>query len=73
MSYDIKALSDMVDVNVSQENIFHTKMLLKEFDLKHYMFHTKPEDLTADEREEITAALWKEMREIYYGRNMPAI
>ncbi|HGD9122752.1 TPA: hypothetical protein ACI7I5_005258, partial [Escherichia coli] len=22
---------------------------------------------------EITAALWKEMREIYYGRNMPAV
>lgn len=47
-------------------------MLLKEFDLKHYMFHTKPEDLTDSERQEITAALWKEMREIYYGRNMPA-
>ncbi|EAB8122968.1 TPA: S-adenosylmethionine decarboxylase, partial [Escherichia coli] len=24
-------------------------------------------------RQEITAALWKEMREIYYGRNMPAV
>ncbi|MCR2307646.1 hypothetical protein NSX65_32565, partial [Salmonella enterica] len=23
--------------------------------------------------QEITAALWKEMREIYYGRNMPAV
>ena len=66
-------LYDMVDVNVYQENIFHTKMLLKEFDLKHYMFHTKPEDLTDSERQEITAALWKEMREIYYGRNMPAV
>ena len=42
MSDDMKALYDMVDVNVYQENIFHTKMLLKEFDLKHYMFHTKP-------------------------------
>jgi hypothetical protein len=42
MSEDIKALYDMVDVNVYQENIFHTKMLLKEFDLKHYMFHTRP-------------------------------
>ncbi|MED9259851.1 adenosylmethionine decarboxylase [Escherichia coli] len=69
----LKALYDMVDVNVYQENIFHTKMLLKEFDLKHYMFHTKPEDLTDSERQEITAALWKEMREIYYGRNMPAV
>ncbi len=37
MSDDMKSLYDMVDVNVYQENIFHTKMLLKEFDLKHYM------------------------------------
>ncbi len=48
MSEDIKSLYDMVDVNVYQENIFHTKMLLKEFDLKHYMFHTKPEDLSEE-------------------------
>ncbi len=44
MSDDMKSLYDMVDVNVYQENIFHTKMLLKEFDLKHYMFHTRPEE-----------------------------
>ncbi|MGK4682744.1 adenosylmethionine decarboxylase, partial [Salmonella enterica] len=25
------------------------------------------------ERQEITAALWKEMREIYYGRNIYAV
>ena len=37
MSDDMKAMYDMVDVNVYQENIFHTKMLLKEFDLKHYL------------------------------------
>ncbi|VFT72666.1 S-adenosylmethionine decarboxylase [Klebsiella aerogenes] len=72
MSDDIKSLYDMVDVNVYQENIFHTKMLLKEFDLKHYMFHTRPEELTAEERKVITDLLWKEMREIYYGRNIPA-
>ncbi len=35
LSEDMKSLYDMVDVNVYQENIFHTKMLLKEFDLKH--------------------------------------
>ena len=73
MSDDIKSLYDMVDVNVYQENIFHTKMLLKEFDLKHYMFHTRPEELTAEERKVITDLLWKEMREIYYGRNIPAV
>jgi len=37
------------------------------------MFHTRPEDLTPEERKEITEALWKEMREIYYGRNIPAV
>lgn len=46
MSEDMKSLYDMVDVNVYQENMFHTKMMLKEFDLKHYMFHTKPEELS---------------------------
>ena len=40
---------DMVDVNVYQENIFHTKMLLKEFDLKYYLFNTKPEELSPQE------------------------
>ena len=48
-------------------------MMLNEFDLKHYMFHTRPEDLTAEEREAITESLWKEMREIYYARNIPAV
>ena len=28
----------MIDVNVYQENIFHTKMILKEFDLDNYLF-----------------------------------
>ncbi len=51
--------------------MFHTKMMLKEFDLKHYMFHTKPEELSEQERKVITDLLWKEMREIYYARNIP--
>ncbi|MBE8219238.1 S-adenosylmethionine decarboxylase, partial [Leptospira borgpetersenii serovar Ballum] len=73
MSDDIKSLYDMMDVNVYQENIFHTKMLLKDFDLKHYMFHTRPEELIEEERKVITDQLWKEMREIYYGRNIPSV
>lgn len=67
---DMKALYDMVDVNVYQENIFYIKMLFKEFDFKYYMFYIKSEDLIDSERQEIIVALWKEMREIYYGRNM---
>ena len=71
MSEDIKALYHMMDVNVYQENIFHTKMLLKDFDLKHYLFNAEPEALSAAERKQITDLLWKEMQEIYYGRNIP--
>ncbi|VFP84417.1 S-adenosylmethionine decarboxylase proenzyme [Candidatus Erwinia haradaeae] len=70
MSDDMKAMHDMLDVNLYQENIFHTKMILKKFDLKHYLFNTKMEDLCAKEHKRITNLLWKEMREIYYGRNI---
>lgn len=70
MSEDMKSMYDMLDVNVYQENIFHTKMLLKGFDLKHYLFDTRPEALSEAERKRITDLLWKEMREIYYGRNL---
>lgn len=27
----------MIDVNVYQENIFHTKMMLKEYDINNYL------------------------------------
>ena len=37
---------DMIDVNVYQENIFHTKMMLKEFDLNNYLFNITKDQLT---------------------------
>lgn len=63
----------MIDVNVYQENIFHTKMLLKEFDLDHYLFGTEKKDLKPAERRKIKQAIKKEMLEIYYGKNIPSI
>ncbi|MBZ2279287.1 MAG: adenosylmethionine decarboxylase, partial [Buchnera aphidicola] len=71
MSNNIKSMYDMVDVNVYQENIFHTRMLLKEFHLKNYLFNTCTKNLTQTEHTYIINLLWKEMREIYYGKNMP--
>lgn len=71
MSSDIKSMYDMVDVNVYQENIFHTRMLLKEFHLKNYLFNIKVKDLSQRERSYIINLLWQEMREIYHGRNIP--
>lgn len=37
ISSDTRNLYQMIDVNVYQENIFHTKMLLKDFDLDNYL------------------------------------
>lgn len=63
----------LIDVNVYQENIFHTKMLLKDFKLGNYLFAFKEEDLTMKEAVEIRKKLQKEMQEIFYGRNMPNV
>ncbi len=70
-SEDIRNLYHMIDVNVYQENIFHTKMMLNDYDLNQYLFGTTVKDLSEQEEEEITTRLFKEMREIFYGRNMP--
>jgi len=69
ISDDTNALYQMIDVNVYQENIFHTKMLLKEFDLNNYLFGAGVDDLSEDERIEARKCLQQEMFEIFYGRN----
>lgn len=45
---------DAIDVNVYQSNIFHTKMLIKEIELQHYLFNTDVYKLTPKQRLEIT-------------------
>ena len=67
---DTKLLYQMIDVNVYQENIFHTKMRLKEPELGNYLFGVDVDELDADEQERITQQLEREMLEIYYGRNL---
>lgn len=60
----------IIDVNVYQENIFHTKMMLKEFDLNNYLFGEGKDSLNEDEQQEIAVRLKREMLEIYYGQNL---
>ncbi|MFD7524943.1 adenosylmethionine decarboxylase [Paenibacillus chitinolyticus] len=68
----IKDKYHMIDVNVYQENIFHTKCKLREFDLNNYLFGYTKDKLTAGEQEEITESLTLEMDEIFYGKNIYA-
>lgn len=60
----------MIDVNVYQENIFHTKMLLKNFDLNNYLFGAGIEECNPSELQQIRTHLRREMLEIFYGRNL---
>lgn len=69
LSQDTQDAYQMVDVNVYQENIFHTKMLLKDFNMKNYLFGEATQNLNAEELAEIEQNLKREMQEIFYCRN----
>lgn len=70
LSDDTRERYQTIDVNVYQESIFHTKMILKEFDLDNYLFGTGAGELEAREADVIRQRLKNEMLEIFYGRNI---
>ena len=66
---DIKKQYQMIDVNVYQENIFHTKCKYKHMDLNEYFFNFTVDDITPKEVKSIMAKIEEERDEIFYGRN----
>ncbi|HFJ9630222.1 TPA: adenosylmethionine decarboxylase [Stenotrophomonas maltophilia] len=70
LAKNIKSRYEMFDVNVYQENIFHTKMHLKDFDLDQYLFEEKAKNLSSKERMKIEALLKREIEELFHGRNL---
>ena len=70
LAKNIKSRYEMIDVNVYQENIFHTKMHLKDFDLDQYLFEEKAKNLSFKERMKIEALLRREIEELFHGRNL---
>ncbi len=70
---DFQDKYQMIDVNVYQENIFHTKCKLKDLDLDNYFFNFTPDDISKKEIQTITSKLQREMDEIFYGRNLPPL
>lgn len=73
ISQDTKERYQMIDVNVYQENIFHTKMMLKRFELDNYLFGTTEEQLNELEKQQIKHNLQREMAEIFYGQNVSSV
>ena len=70
ISRDTRRHYEMIDVNVYQENIFHTKMMLKELNLDNYLFGTEEKDLKPAEKKQIKRRLKREMLEIFYAQNL---
>lgn len=69
ISEENKRRFNMIDVNVYQDNIFHTKMLLKNLVLEDYLFEIDPKNLPCEEVKKIKEKVKLEMLEIFYGKN----
>lgn len=67
---DTKNQFQMLDVNIYQENLFHTKMMLKQSDLNDYLFKVDKQELPSNERQQIKELIDFEIKEIFYGRNI---
>jgi len=61
---------ELFEVNVYQENKFHTKMHIKDFDLDTYLFEAHADDLSFKERQRIEALVRREIEELFHGRNL---
>lgn len=70
LTEDTQNAYQMIDVNVYQENVFHTKMLLKDFNIDNYLFGAGREEFSEKELADIEERLRKEMLEIFYSRNL---
>ena len=70
ISRDTKKKYRMVDVNIYEENIYHTKMMLRDFNLNNYLFNVTTENLDMDQRTSIERRLKEEIEEIFYSQNI---
>jgi len=58
------------DINIVSDNIFHTKMMLKNFRLENYLFGTDSAKMSKAEGTRVRTLLKKEMQEIFECRNI---
>ena len=70
LTEDTRNAYQMIDVNVYQENIFHTKMMLKDFEIDNYLFGSGVSEFDDEQLAEIEDLLRKEMLELFYSRNL---
>jgi S-adenosylmethionine decarboxylase len=82
MDHDITSIQDYIsdetlkryiayDINIVSDNMFHTKMILKKFDLDNYLFgHDSEKNLAPGTKSRIRRLLKREMQEIFECRDI---
>lgn len=70
LSGDTRERYQMIDTNVYQERIFHTRMILKDFGLDNYLFGVSLADMPLHEQTAIKQQVRREMAEIFYSGNL---
>ncbi len=70
ISKETKKRYRMIDVNIYEENIYHTKMMLRDFNLDNYLFNTPSDSLELEQRASIERRLKEEIEEIFYSQNI---
>lgn len=66
---EIEKRYESMDINLTHENTYLSKMILKDLELDNYLFGAGEEDFTEKERKQIRRQLRREMEEIFFGRN----
>ncbi len=80
IDHDITSIQDYIsdeildhytayDINIVSDNIFHSKMMLKNLKLDNYLFGPESEKMTKAEKTKVRSLLRKEMQEIFECRN----
>ncbi|MCH6573003.1 MAG: S-adenosylmethionine decarboxylase, partial [Proteobacteria bacterium] len=80
IDHDIDSISDFIspeiladfhveDDNMPQQNIFHSKLILRETDLDRYLFGSGVNEFETGELDEIAGQIDSEMQEIFHSRN----
>jgi len=81
IDHDITSIQDYIsdsilrryiayDINIVSDNVFHSKMMLKNLKLENYLFGSELSKLSKKERTRIKTLLHKEMQEIFECRNI---
>lgn len=81
IDHDIASIQDYIsdellekyfayDLNIVSDNIFHTKMMLKNLRLENYLFGPESDSMKKLERARIRKLLKKEIQEIFECRNL---